>query len=109
MTRNRTQTAQQKAFKREGWFKTIEEQAKSGLTQAAYCRQHGIKRDLFSYYRRKYLKHQSTSQNGAPFQAIEVELPQKKAQVCLQLDRERCLNFPPDYPVHLLAQLIKQL
>ena len=44
---------QQISTKRQAWSDHIQAQSKSGLSQKAYCRQHGLKSNQFWYWKQK--------------------------------------------------------
>jgi len=92
--------------KRERWFKIVEEQAGSGLSQVKYCQQNGIKISLFAYYRKQYAKSQSKLNSTLSFQALRIE-PQPNLE--LHFNAGCVLKLPVDYPVQQIAHLIKQL
>lgn len=57
------------------WKKLIEEQEKSGLSQAAYCKQHGFNLAKLGYHRgRLKIKQikQSTSNNNPEFKPVKI-------------------------------------
>lgn len=92
--------------KREQWFKIVEDQANSSLSQPKYCQQHGLKMGLFSYYRRQYLKKRSKVEDTLSFKALHIEHSQG---IELRTGAHCTLLLPTNYPVQQLVQLIKQL
>jgi hypothetical protein len=55
------------------WGKLLEEQEKSGLSQAEFCRQHEIEPSKFSYYRVRIKKKQrADDSNRGEFKRVHV-------------------------------------
>jgi hypothetical protein len=55
------------------WSKIIEEQEQSGLSQSAYCRQHGIDPAKLAYHRgRIKIKQRQSNSSDAEFKPIKM-------------------------------------
>src|ERR1700678_676736 len=55
------------------WKKLIEEQEKSGLSQSAYCKQHGIDLAKFGYNRGRIKKKEHLNDsNNAEFKSVKI-------------------------------------
>lgn len=86
----------------EQWQALLTEHTQSGLTVAAFCRQHGINQKYF-YLRRKQL---SVSTKSAFIPVSVVAQPRTE----MQLDyREASLQLPPDVSPQWLASLMRNL
>jgi hypothetical protein len=71
--------------------KHLEQWQESGLTQTEYCRQTGIKRDNFNYYKQKFSKRKSSvNQNH---QLVPVKLLDNIEQVRQTVKISHCNGF----------------
>lgn len=74
--------------------KHIEQWQESGLTQTEYCRQAGIKRDNFNYYKQKFSK---TTPSAMPkSQLVPVTLLEDIEPVCQTVTISHCNGFSLD-------------
>jgi transposase len=101
---------------RARWLEHVNEWSKSGLTQSAYCRQHGLRADFFSgWIERKA----SVGRSGAVASAatmvplvLEAEHASdetSKAGIVLRHKNGRQLHLASDTPAVWLGSLLKQL
>ncbi|NOX90727.1 MAG: transposase [Calditrichaeota bacterium] len=68
-------------IKRQGeMFQIIEQYQKSGLSQAEFCQQTGIKKSTFHYWLKKYRK-----ESQADFLPISIKEPKASLQIELEL------------------------
>lgn len=64
-----TQNQQAKSF----WFNHVEQWQTSGLSQAAYCRQHDLCEQKFSYRKRQSISHKEHSTASTGFTRVQVD------------------------------------
>jgi len=59
--------------RRAFWQEHLTQWQASGMTQVAYCRQHGVNRDQFGYWKKRLLSARSsgTAPRGADFIAVQ--------------------------------------
>jgi hypothetical protein len=86
-------------------FPLIEAYELSGLTQQAFCAEHGLKVATFSYWRRKYLARAEDSGSGfvslVPGGLPPGDITLEYGGVILRLGKE----VSPDYVVSLVHKL----
>jgi hypothetical protein len=62
--------------KRRQWFEHVKRWESSGLSQRAYCREHGLHIGSFSEYKRQYSQYQLLAkQDESNFKAVEISKP----------------------------------
>ena len=64
-----TQNQQAKSF----WLAHVEQWQSSGLSQAAYCRQHGLCQQKFSYRKRQAGLHVENTDTSTGFSRVQVD------------------------------------
>jgi hypothetical protein len=84
------------------WRRHVEQCARSGLSQAAYCREHGLAVSKFGYWHRK-LAAVKTS-DWLPVEITSV--PTNVATIDLVLAGDRCLRIAVGFDEGLLRQVI---
>jgi hypothetical protein len=94
---------------REEWFKQVEQQEKSGLSQKDFCQQQGLVLSQFVYYR-CLLKNKEKEKvaKKTSFQSVKLvnqEPTSKSEEIRLTLPN----GFQCAFPAHLEAARLKQL
>lgn len=88
------------------WQKIIEEQEKSGLSQAEYCKQNNLDAAKLSYYRGRFkLKQRLASGNNAEFNTVKFSQSIASEVIKLSLPN----GFQCEFLSHLDAMQIKKL
>ena len=109
----RKQRAEALEAKRRFWRQHIDQWKGSGLTQTAYCRQHGLKLHCFIYSRRKY-----RCKDPSPVSLVEVQLPPVATEAIagagcrplrLVVSRSHCVEVERDFDPVALRQLLHVL
>lgn len=88
------------------WPALLEAQARSGLTQAAFCRQHGVDAKYFSLQKSRRAKASQADRSGPFVQALPKGLP--AAQLTLSLP-QCSLRFGSDTDPAYVAKLVALL
>lgn len=89
------------------WKSIIAEQEASGLSQAAFCKQHDISVTKLGYYR-SILKSKP-KQAPASFHPIQIKEQNTPKDINLSLPNGFRLTFPQDIPAKQLKEWIKVL
>ena len=101
------------------WRRQLDRWERSGLSQAAYCRRHGLKAVTFSWWKRKLAaevihprepraKARRTSANLPRAEFVEVEVSGAAAMGSYEvlLSHGRAIRLPADFDPQKVAQLI---
>jgi hypothetical protein len=86
------------------WPAHFRDKKNSGLSQAEYCRRHGIKYNAFQYWKQKVCKPKSSSsmtfvqvRDGAA--AVELDSAGTELNFKSPLIQPSCPQLPPPYPI----------
>lgn len=99
-------------FKQEpDWPEHFTQWRQSGLTQREYCRQAGLSRHRFKYWRRKLEPEQfgSRSPRKSGFVPVQVQRPQVEASLSLSLPNGLVLRGIDSGNVELVKRLVEHL
>ena len=92
--------------KRKYWQHRINAWQQSGLKQAAYCQEHGIKQYQMSYWKNRFSKTEQ-SISFVPLQvASHLPVPVNPATLKLHIPNGFCIDVPGNFDPHVLRQLI---
>ena len=93
------------------WVEHFTQWRQSGLTQREYCRQAGLSRHRFKYWRRKLEPEQFGSRNprASGFVPVQVERPRVEASLSLSLPNGLILRGIDAGNVDLVKRLVERL
>ncbi len=103
---NTTISNQDRKQKRQYWQHHINAWQQSGMKQAAYCREHGIKQYQMSYWKNR-LSEAEQNVSFVPLQvATNLPVPVNRATLKLHTPNGFCIDVPGNFDPHMLRQLI---
>ena len=112
MTRKQREQAQEN--KRQFWRQHFEQWEQSGISQAAYCRQHELKLHCFIYWRKKFRRR-----TQSPIPLVQVQMPPNLTQttgpvgafskIRLRVAANHCIEVERDFDPVALRQLLHVL
>ncbi len=97
--------------KRTCWKQHIESWRSSGLTQTAYCQQHGLKPHQFAYWKKRFVQ----TDNGITFVPVKINGSLRPAagirsgSLRLIVNPDLQIEIRPDFDPALLRRLIVTL
>lgn len=96
----------------QDWNAIFTEWSQSDLSQSAFCKQRGIKRSAFDYYRNK--RHHEQNNAAKKWVPVEIATPPKpdkapSADYQLSFPTGARLSIPHDYDKSTLTPLLKLL
>ncbi|HYQ92636.1 MAG TPA: hypothetical protein VES89_11340 [Candidatus Competibacteraceae bacterium] len=103
-------TANRAATERRAyWQEHLTQWHASGLTQVAYCHQHGLNRDQFGYWKKRLLSTRSpgTAPGGADF--IAVQWAAVGAPLAVVLDEHLRVEVRPGFDPATLRAIVQAL
>ena len=92
---------------REKMFSLISAWQQSGLSQRAYCGQHGVRYSLFHYWYKRYRDEQTAPAGQASFVSLDLQPSPSAASVELLLPDGRRLVFYQGVSAEYLKALIR--
>ena len=97
--------------KSDVWQKHLQSQRESGLSQQAYCQQHGLKSHQFWYWKRKLEgpKRQSTKPSSSVFVPVSLASPVSNPGLSITLPNGISLSGIAEHNHHIVQQLMKVL
>lgn len=82
------------------WNQRLKDQAQSGLTIRAYCKEHGLKEANFHYHKKKRRRACVASVGF-------VQIPPERSRIRLKnLDGHWCVEVEPGFDAKLLRELL---
>jgi len=92
------------------WEKIIKDHEKSGLSQSAYCKQHGLDVAKLGYYRnRNKIKQRQIDSNHAEFKSIKISQSTVSEVIKLSLPNGFQCEFSSRIDVLQIKKLIETL
>ncbi len=90
------------------WSERIVNWEKSGLTQAAFCKQHQLVYGTFVYWRSHLKKLNAQVKPPEPVSFFPVTLkPEKKTTLTLRINDQHCIDLSSDFDPELLRQVVQ--
>ncbi len=101
----------ERALNREKWQKLIEEQEKSGLTQAEFCQQRNIVLSQFVYYRGITKGKSKSPPESNPLMPIKISKPLSKisSEIKLVLPNGLQCMVPSEIDITQIKLLVEAL
>lgn len=88
------------------WRSLVGKQMKSGLTAAAFCREHQINRDRFYYWRRRFQNEESRDRHLGAFVELVPYEKKSSAGVHIRLGNGLCIEVDRGFdPITLRAAI----
>ena len=91
------------------WQRVIQEQAESGLSAAAFCKDHQINPQRFYFWRRRFRDESAASKGGGAFLEL---VPSSKIQasgIRIRLDERLSIELERHFDPHTLRNAINAL
>jgi hypothetical protein len=96
--------------KREQWKAFIEEQEKSGFSQAAFCKQHNLSTAQFGYYRRLLNALSGKAiKTPATFMPVKINQQTSTTEIHIALPNGFQCHFPCDLNKAQIKDLVEVL
>jgi transposase-like protein len=90
------------------WQQQIQDWQASGLSQAAYCRQHGLNPNTFNGWRRRYRAAPASTPGLLPIQ-VAAAVPAPASALVLRLAAGHALELPAATGPGWVAELLRCL
>lgn len=92
------------------WQKIVEDHEKSGLSQSAYCKQHGLDAAKLGYYRGRFkAKQQLINNNQAEFKTVKIAQSIQNDSIKISLPNGFQCEFSNRIDVMQIKKLIETL
>ena len=83
-----------------------EQQIKSGLTQAEFCRKNNLKASMFSYWKRKFHKPKRLDLKASPTRFIEIPAQLDDSFFELRFNNGKSLKIPQNFDSNSLSSVL---
>ena len=94
---------------RQQWHTLITDFESSNLSQADFCKQHGLNPKYFSLKRSKFLKSHSNEIDTKPFVKAKIEHPASTGSSIELTTGRVAIKLSPGVPADYVAQLARAL
>jgi transposase-like protein len=88
------------------WRSLIDKQAGSGLTAAAFCREHQINRDRFYHWRRRLRNDRVTGSELSGFVQLVSYQKKSSSTIRIHLDNNICIEVERGFDPHTLRAVV---
>ena len=95
--------------RRSFWQDHLEQWQRSGLTQVAYCRQHGLNRDQFGYWKKRLLAVRAPDMVPTTAGFIAVHMASAGATLAVVLKNHLRVEVHPGFDPATLRAVVQAL
>ena len=95
--------------RRAFWQEHLAQWQASGMTQVAYCRQHGVNRDQFSYWKKRLLSARSAGTAPGGTDLIAVHMASAGATLAVVLNDHLRVDVYPGFDPATLRAVVQAL
>lgn len=88
------------------WQSLIDKQAGSGLTAAAFCREHQINRDRFYHWHRRLRNDRTTASELSKFVQLVSYQKKSSSAIRIHLDNSICIDVERGFDSHTLRAVV---
>ena len=92
-----------------GWRKIVEKQAESGMSAAAFCREHHVNVHRFYSWRRRFNHQATTDQTKGFFELVPVSERREQGGILIHLGNNLSIEIHPGFDPSTLRLAMETL